>query len=464
MALKVQLTDLVGSGTQVALISGDDLLITEGTNVVSINGTAITGIDSNVIFVHGYVYGAGFGIFTQGDNNRIVIGETGNVGIFEPFGSISISTSAAGNDGEIINHGTISGGTAFYASLGLNARLENTGTATGAEVFVFGSMDSGSVNRVYNSGYAQGTVYGVNILDNAGTQTSYIYNSGTLGGDSAAISGSGDVENVYNNGLLIGDVLLGAGNDLFDGRGGAIQNGSVVGGAGDDIFVIDDASISLVENAAEGTDLVRAEVSWVLGDNFENLELIGGDDISGRGNTLDNVITGNSGDNILRGKSGDDTVTGGHGDDQIRGNVGNDKLYGSDGDDTLTGGGGRDRLYGDAGHDVLIGGGGRDTLMGGADADIFEFNKVLHSPNSSNRDTILDFQQGEDLFDLSAIIPAELSFIGTNAFSNAGAGEVNYTISGSYGIVQVDVDGDGIADMKIKVNAMTSFTEFDFIL
>jgi len=214
MTLTVQTTDLIGTGTQITLASGDDLLITQGTTVASTDGTVITAVSDNVIFVNGAVYGAQFGIFTQGDNNRIVIGKTGEVGIFDPFGSIKISTSAAGNNGEIINHGTISGGTALYASLGLNARLENTGTATGAEVFVFSAMDNGSQNLVVNSGYAFGTTYGVNVLGNTGTQITDIYNSGTMGGDTAAILGSEDVENVYNSGLLIGDVILGAGADF----------------------------------------------------------------------------------------------------------------------------------------------------------------------------------------------------------------------------------------------------------
>lgn len=464
MTFIVQTTNLIGPGVQLNLASGDDLLITEGTTVVSTNGAVISGAGNNVIFVNGAVYGQQFGIFTQGDNNRVVIGESGSVGIFDPFGSLRISTSAAGNNGEIINHGTISGGTALYASLGLNARLENTGTATGSEVFVFSTMDSGSLNRVYNSGYAFGTSFGVKVVDNAGTQTTDIFNSGTLGGGTAAISGSGDVENVYNGGLLIGDVLLGGGNDLFDGRGGTVQNGSVFGGSGDDIYIVDDATLTLVEAVAEGTDTVRANVGWLLGENFENLQLIGSGNIVGFGNALGNVMTGNAGDNTLRGHGGDDTIAGGDGDDRINGNLGADRLNGSDGNDSLRGGGGNDVLNGNAGEDVLIGGFGKDSLSGGADADVFLFTKTAHSRNSNQKDTIQDFNQGQDQIDLSQIVSGPLVFIGAGTFTNTGQAEVRVTVNGSNSLVRVDENGDGVADMAIKVNDITTLTDLDFLL
>ncbi|MFT4961235.1 MAG: hypothetical protein ACI92Z_002324 [Paracoccaceae bacterium] len=275
MTLTAITRDVIGPGIQVTLASGDDRLITEGTTVLSTDSTVILGTSDNIIYVYGSVYGAGLGIVTQGDNNKVVVGATGSVGIFTEFGSVGFSTSAAGNNGEIINHGTISGGMALYASLGLNARFENTGFAIGTEVFVFENMDSGSVNRIYNSGYAQGTSYGVNILDNAGTQISYIYNSGHLGGDVAAISGSGDIKNVYNSGMLFGNINLGDGNDLFDGCGGTVQNGAVAGGAGDDTYIVDDLSVVLVEGVSEGIDTVQSEVNWRLANNFENLELFG---------------------------------------------------------------------------------------------------------------------------------------------------------------------------------------------
>ncbi|MFT4961237.1 MAG: serralysin [Paracoccaceae bacterium] len=130
----------------------------------------------------------------------------------------------------------------------------------------------------------------------------------------------------------------------------------------------------------------------------------------------------------------------------------------------MRGGGGRDILSGGTGDDIICGGKGLDTMSGGSDADIFKFNKISHSPNSTNRDTIQDFNAAEDVIDLNKIIPWSLSFIGANAFKITGAGEVNYTVEGNNGIIQVDSDGNGVVDMQIKVKNVTFFTEFDFLL
>ena len=45
---------------------------------------------------------------------------------------------------------------------------------------------------------------------------------------------------------------------------------------------------------------MQSSVSYTLGANVENLTLTGSADINGTGNTLANVITGNSGTNMLR--------------------------------------------------------------------------------------------------------------------------------------------------------------------
>ena len=49
----------------------------------------------------------------------------------------------------------------------------------------------------------------------------------------------------------------------------------MVGGAGDDIYYVNSAGDLVVENAGEGLDTVRTEVSdVVLPSNVENLELL----------------------------------------------------------------------------------------------------------------------------------------------------------------------------------------------
>jgi Ca2+-binding RTX toxin-like protein len=61
--------------------------------------------------------------------------------------------------------------------------------------------------------------------------------------------------------------------------------------------------------------------------------LAGSSDISGYGNSLNNIINGNDANNYLSGRNRNDTLTG---------NNGNDTLIGGDGSDVLTGGAGAD--------------------------------------------------------------------------------------------------------------------------
>ena len=138
----------------------------------------------------------------------------------------------------------------------------------------------------------------------------------------------------------------GAGNDMLDGGTG---NDSMTGGAGDDTYVVNAAADVVVELADGGTDTVQsALLNYTLGDNVENLVLLGAATRHGTGNTADNVLTGNNGANLLQGMDGNDTLIG---------NGGNDTLIGGTGDDSMEGGTGNDifRFFDGFGHDSIIG-------------------------------------------------------------------------------------------------------------
>ena len=89
----------------------------------------------------------------------------------------------------------------------------------------------------------------------------------------------------------------------------------MVGGLGNDIYVVDAAGDVVTELASQGTDTVQSSISYVLGSNVENLQLTGSAAINATGNTLANTLTGNAGNNVLNGGAGNDTMIGGAGND-----------------------------------------------------------------------------------------------------------------------------------------------------
>jgi Ca2+-binding RTX toxin-like protein len=106
-----------------------------------------------------------------------------------------------------------------------------------------------------------------------------------------------------------------------------VVENTLVGGLGNDIYVVDAATDTITENPNEGTDTILSSVTIAaLAANVENLTLTGATAINGIGNVLDNVISGNSANNSL---------TGGAGNDWLRGGSGTDTLFGNDGSDTF---------------------------------------------------------------------------------------------------------------------------------
>ena len=96
---------------------------------------------------------------------------------------------------------------------------------------------------------------------------------------------------------------------------------TLIGGAGNDTYVVDNAGDVVDETTGSGTDLVQAAASFDLSagrlGDVENLTLTGTAAVNGTGNGLANTITGNGGANVIEGKGGADILDGGAGLDTV---------------------------------------------------------------------------------------------------------------------------------------------------
>ncbi|HET6943295.1 MAG TPA: calcium-binding protein, partial [Sphingomicrobium sp.] len=308
------------------------------------------------------------------------------------------------------------------------------------------------------------------------------------------IGGNAGSNKIY--GLDGDDRLLGyEGGDRLDGGSGLDV---MRGGLGDDTYYVDNAGDRPIEDAGEGTDSVFSSISFSLASNIENLTLTGAA-VRATGNASDNRLVGSDGANILNGGAGSDVM---------RGGLGNDTYYVGEAGDTVVeaSGAGRDRVYtnvdftlganvedlflrgsdplsatgnsldnvlrGNGASNELTGGAGADDLRGGAGADSFVFaDGDFGGLTASTSDRIIDFSHAEgDVIDLTGVDANSLladhqafDFIGTNAFSNV-AGQLRFEQVNGNTYVYGDIDGDGIADLMIRLDGNQTLVVGDFIL
>jgi Ca2+-binding RTX toxin-like protein len=300
--------------------------------------------------------------------------------------------------------------------------------------------------------------------------------------------------------------------DVIDGKGG---DDTMMGLAGDDVYFVRQAGDEVIEGAGEGTDTIKAAVTFALPIFVENLTLLGLDAFNATGNELANRLVGNPADNTLNGRGGAHTMLGnagsdtyivnspadvvvesaGEGSDLVRssasyvlrahveklvligngaingtgndlgnavtGNAGSNSLNGKAGDDTVNGAGGNDRLSGGAGN---------DTLTGGPGADTFQFDAPLDF--STNVDRVVDFVPAVDAIRLIGTVFSALTTAGAlpAAAFRRGGGAADPSDRILYdtgqGIVQYDADGTGPihAVRFARLPAGLAVTHADFVV
>jgi Ca2+-binding RTX toxin-like protein len=281
---------------------------------------------------------AGNDTLTGGDGNDSLIGGDGNDSLVGGAGNDTLN-AGRGND-------TLDGGSETDLM-----RVDYSGS-TGAVTATFTDgagpfTVSGGGNTLRYSNVERFFVTGSSLADSLIGGANADSLSGGAGNDTlSGAAGTDTLGGGDGNDSLIGgdgnDTLTGgAGNDSVSGGAGI---DSLVGGTGNDTLGIDSTSDIIVENAGEGTDFVRSSVTYTLGNNVENLTLVGSTAINGTGNSLANTLVGNDAVNNLTGAAGNDSLSGVGGNDTLTGVSTGATTPGLNEKDTLTGGAGADRF------------------------------------------------------------------------------------------------------------------------
>lgn len=411
----------MGSDTYLNVTAADVIIegYGAGFDTISTNATGGKYLDlrsSGLQNIEGLIYNGGStakALHGNTASNSITSTGTGADTIYGYDGSDTLN----GGSGTAVD--SLVGGTGndfYYADAGdVVVELANEGTDT-----LYGMKTSLAVTAYANT---------IENLIYTGTGTA------ALGGnnlDNVIIGGSG--ANTINAGNGDDDLVGGAGNDSVLGGagndwlyGGSVTNDpallmsnsgvrpifaddgvadTLVGGAGSDVYYMDNTSDVIIESATDtGTDVIRASVDFSLAtySNVEALVLdsattinsssgmvtIGNSPWFAEGNAANNVILGNGAENYIAGLAGNDTLASGISESYYSGYTGTgaitDVLDGGDGDDMLVAQQGNYGTYEQA---ALLGGAGNDFYV------VQNTNTSIHDDNGTDTAYLLGTTSG----------------------------------------------------------------------
>ena len=311
------LTTTNAAGTGAINLTGNALAQTitgnAGDNILNSGGTAadtLVGLGGNDIYV--------LNLATD------VITETAGNGTADAVQVSFTYTLDAAADVEILGTTNAAGITAI--SLTGNTLAQSITGNAGVNTL----SDGGGAADVL-TGLAGGDTY---LVNNAGTTVIEAVGGGAdvvQATTSFTLSAGSEVETIqttnaslttainFTGNALAQSITGNAGvNTLSDGGAGAAD--TLVGLAGNDVYVVNNAGTIITEAAASGSDTVQTSVSYVLGAGVDietftttNAAAIGAMNLTG--NDVAQSITGNAGVNFIDGKLGNDVMTGGNGAD-----------------------------------------------------------------------------------------------------------------------------------------------------
>lgn len=283
------------SDTYDALAGFDLLDMSTYTSAITIDtvGQTASSTDGGTDTISGfefYILGTGNDIFGGSDADEVIRGGAGDDNIQGELGR-DLMSGGDGND-------TLSGGTGVANEMAGGA---------GDDSYIVSAVGD-SVIEAADEGTDNVTTALASYVLKANVENLTFLGSGQFVGIGNAL------DNRISGGTERDTLSAGAGDDEL--RGGTGAANQLIGGVGNDRYILTAAGDTVIEFAGEGTDEVQTAMSFhILRPNVENLTFTATTNNVGRGNDLDNVMLGNGGNDILQGFGGADTYTGGSGRD-----------------------------------------------------------------------------------------------------------------------------------------------------
>lgn len=200
------------AGAVVSLAPNENVYVGSGVSIATTAAGGVTisaGADHNQAWIDGSVAGS-FAIHmgemtTTSSDYRVVISDSGK--LFATTAAIRIVAYGS----EIENDG-------YIASTGYGIEL--------------GGANAGTLSSIHNSGTIRADSIAIHKF--SGGESLFVENSGVIrGGDLSFYAQGSGSSTILNTGTMTGQIILGSGDDSYDGRKGVLQ-GPLVAGSGND--------------------------------------------------------------------------------------------------------------------------------------------------------------------------------------------------------------------------------------
>ena len=432
--------------------------------------------------------GGGADSITGSDFANILVGNGGSDQIFGLGGNDTI-TGGTGND--VLNGG--SGDDSFTVA----GNADGFDSFTGGDGFdtVVATANNTVIGLASASGIDSFSANGFSniVIRTQDTDESFNFTGAALVGLAGIYAGLGNDSIVGSNGT---DSIFGeGGNDILNGGlgisfldggsendrlilGGSSNGSGITGGAGFDVLEVTSSTTLGALSGIEALELSGGAVLTLSGSLF-TAGFDPGLSISGNGSIVVNLAANEtfaqSSITLVAGSTIGFTVNGSTGTEVIKVALSglSYTINGGGGTDQIRGGNLADVILGGDGNDKLLAVGGADIITGGTGADQFRYLSASDSGIGAGADIITDFATGQDRLDFRLLdsnasqsgvqVP---TYIGTSGFSGNGAAQIRWTTAGADLRVEVDVDGNGLADMHILLQGLggQTLTQTDFLL